>query len=82
MVEQDYKNKTDRGVPRMLALRRRFLGYSKVYCDVRKGWFLAWNPKRHITYYILHILIPKSVLAFFTFVLTSFDDTDLIIAWL
>ena len=52
MVEQDYKNKTDRGVPRMLALRRRFLGYSKVYCDVRKGWFLAWNPKRHITYYI------------------------------
>ena len=29
---------------------RRCLGYSKVYCDVRKRWLLAWNQKRHITY--------------------------------
>ena len=44
----------------MLAPRRGCLGYSKVYCDVRKGWFLAWNPKRHITYYILHITYTNS----------------------
>ena len=39
----------------MLAPRRGCLGYSKVYCDVRKRWFLAWNQNRHITYYIFHI---------------------------
>ena len=39
----------------MLAPRMRCLGYSKVYCDVKKRWFLAWNLNRHITYYILHI---------------------------
>ena len=33
-----------------------------------------------ITYSILRILIPKSVLVIFTFAHTSFDDTDLIIA--
>ena len=34
----------------------------------------------HISYSIFNILIPKSVLVFFAFVPTSFDDTDLIIA--
>ena len=33
-----------------------------------------------ITYSIFSILIPKSVLVFFTFGPTSFDDTNLIIA--
>ena len=42
-------------MPHMLAPRRRCLGYSKVYCDVRKRWFLVWNQNRHITYYTLHI---------------------------
>ena len=46
------------------APRRCCLGYSKVYCDVRKRWLLAWNQNRHITYSIFHILTPKSVLQF------------------
>ena len=44
----------------MLAPRRGCLGYSKVYCDVRKRWFLAWNQNRHITYYIFHIQYTNS----------------------
>ena len=44
----------------MLAPRRGCLDYSKVYCDVRKRWFLAWNQNRHITYYILHIQYTNS----------------------
>ena len=69
----------------MIAARRGCVGYSKVYCDVRKRWFLAWNQNRdilRIKYSILSILIPKSVLVFFTFTPVSFDDTDLIIAQL
>ena len=58
----------------MLAPRRRCLDYSKVYCDVTERWFLAWNQNKHITYYIFHKLIPKSVLVFFTCAPTSFDD--------
>ena len=37
------------------APRRRRLGYSKVYCDVRKRWLLEWNQNRHITHSIFHI---------------------------
>ena len=44
----------------MLVPRRGYLGYSKVYCDVRKRWFLAWNQNRHITYYIFHIQYTNS----------------------
>ena len=44
----------------MLPPRRGCLGYSKVYCDVRKRWFLAWNQSRHITYYIFHIQYTNS----------------------
>ena len=47
-------------VPHMLAPRRGCLDYSKVYCDVRKRWFLAWNQNRHITYYILHVQYTNS----------------------
>ena len=66
----------------MLAFRRRCLRYSKVYCDVRRSLLLAWNQTDIlcITNSIFHILIPKSVLVFFTFAPTSFDDIDLIIA--
>ena len=44
----------------MLAPRRGCFDYSKVYCDVRKRWFLAWNQNRHITYYIFHIQYTNS----------------------
>ena len=44
----------------MLASWRDCLGYSNVYCDVRKRWFLAWNQNRHITYYIFHIQYTNS----------------------
>ena len=40
--------------------RRGCLGYSKVYCDVGKRWFLAWNQNRHITCYIFHIQYTNS----------------------
>ena len=51
----------------MLAPKRRCLDYSNVYCDVTERWLLAWNQNKHITYYIFHKPIPKSVLVFFTF---------------
>ena len=64
----------------MLAPRRRYLDYSKVYCDITERSFIAWNQNKHIIYYIFHKLISKSVLVFFTFAPTSFGyDTDLII---
>ena len=44
----------------MIAPRRGYLGYSKVFCDVRKRWFLAWNQNRHITYYIFNIKYTNS----------------------
>ena len=44
----------------MLAPRRGCLGYSKVFCDVRKRWFLAWSQNRHITHYIFHIQYSNS----------------------
>ena len=52
--------KRERGVPRILAPSIRFLGYSKVYCDVRKRWLLAWNQNRLITFYIFHIQYTNS----------------------
>ena len=48
----------------MVAPRRRCLDYSKVYY-VTGRWLLAWNQNKYLTYYIFHILIPKSVLVFF-----------------
>ena len=51
----DIVKKIERGVPHKLAPRRGCLDYSKVYCDVRKRWFLAWKQNRYITYYIFHI---------------------------
>ena len=68
----------------MLAPRRSRLGYSKVYCDVRKNgsWHRIKTDILRIAYSIFSILIPKSVLVFFTFAPTSFGDTDLIITQL
>ena len=66
MVKWYYKT-TEREVPHILVPRRGCLVYSKVYCDVRKRWFMTWNQSIYITYYIFIILIPKSVLVFFTF---------------
>ena len=57
---RDIKKKTDRGVPHRLAPRRSYLDYLKVYCDVRKRWFLAWNQKRYIAYCIFHIQYTNS----------------------
>ena len=50
----------------MLAPRRRCLYYSKVYSNVTKRWFLAWNQSKIITYYIFNGLFPNSVLIFLT----------------
>ena len=44
----------------MLAPRRRCLGYSKIYCDVRKRWLLTWKQHRHFTCYIFHIPCTNS----------------------
>ena len=52
--------KIERGVPHMLAFRRRCLRYSKVYCDVRKSLLLAWNQNRHIMYYKFYIPYTNS----------------------
>ena len=68
----------------MLAPRRCCLGYSKFIVMSEKDGF--WHGIKtdilRITYsmFTISILIPKSVLVFFTFVPISFDDTDLIIA--
>ena len=59
----------------MLAPWRRCLHYLKGYCDVTKRLLLAWNQNKHVTYYILHILFPKSILVFCTSAPTLFDDT-------
>ena len=51
----------------MLARRRRFLDYSKVYSGFTERSLLAWNRSKSITHYMFHILVPKSVLLFLTF---------------
>ena len=55
MVEWDYK-KTERGVPHMLAPRRRCLAYSKVVMS-EKG---VTGMESKQTYYILHITYTNS----------------------
>ena len=59
-VSEIIKKRTERGCHIYAAPRRGCLGYSKVYCDVRKRWFVAWNQNRHITYYIFHIQYTNS----------------------
>ena len=47
----------------MLAARRRYLHYSKVYSDFRKRGLLAWKQNKQITYYIyiyIYILYSNS----------------------
>ena len=46
----------------MLALRRHCLNNSKVYSDVTKRWFLAWNQNKQIAYFMFFVLIPTPVL--------------------
>ena len=59
--------KKEKGLPYMLAPRKCCLDYSKVYSNVTERWLLAWDQNKNITYYIFHILIPKSVLVFLAF---------------
>ena len=70
MVEWDYK-KTERRVLYML-------GPSSLWCHKK----IVAGMESKQTYYIFHILIPKSVLVFCTFTFILFDYTDLIIAQL
>ena len=44
----------------MLSPRRSCLDCSKVCCDVREIWFMAWNQNTYVTYYILHIQYTNS----------------------
>ena len=47
----------------MLAARRRYLHYSKVYSDVTKRGLLVWKQNKQITYYIyiyIYILYSNS----------------------
>ena len=39
----------------MLAARRRYLDYSKVYSDVIERGLLAWDQNKQITYYIYFV---------------------------
>ena len=66
----------------MLAPRRAVLISQKfiVMSEKDGSWHGIKEDILRITYSIFSILIPKSVLVFFTFAPTSFDDTDLIIA--
>ena len=59
----------------MLAPRRGCLGYSKVYCNIRKKIY---------TYYIFHIQYTNSKISIGLLYIrpTSFDDTGIIIVWL
>ena len=60
MVKWYHEKKPERGMPHMPAPGRGCLDYSKVYYNVRKIWFLAWNQNRHISYYIFHIQYTNS----------------------
>ena len=44
------KKKRKRRVPHMLASRRCYLDYSKVFSHVVERWLLAWNQNKQITY--------------------------------
>ena len=46
-------------MPHMLVPKRRCLYYSEVSSDVTKGWLLAWNQQKQITYCIFYILTPN-----------------------
>ena len=65
----------------MLALREGFLVIQSFIVMSEKRLFLAWNQNiLRNKYSIFNMIIPNSVVVFFTFAPTSFDDTDLIIA--
>ena len=50
----------------MQASWRRCIGYSKLRSYLAKKRLLAWNQNKEITYSIFCIIIPNSVLIFFT----------------
>ena len=50
----------------MLPPTRCFLDYSKVFSDVTEKWLLGLNQNKQIAYYMFYILIPNSVLIFYT----------------
>ena len=68
----------------MLAARRRYLHYSKVYSDVTKRGLLAWKQNKQITYYIyiyiyiFYIVIPNSVLTFLTIAQICYQQISII----
>ena len=79
MVKWDYKKGTERGVPYICYLLgevalviQKFI----VMSEKDGSWHGIKTDILRITYSIFSILIPKSVLIFFTFGPTSFDDTD------
>ena len=72
------KIKREKGVPHMLAPRRRCLYYPKVYSDVTKTWFLELNQNEQITYYIFYTLIPNSVLIFITIAQICYQQISII----
>ena len=63
------KKSRKRSATYMLAPRWSWL--LKVYCDVRKSWFLAWNQKRHNMYYIFHIQYNNSEISIGLFYIRS-----------
>ena len=69
-------------MPHTLAPRAGCLDYLKVMSEKDGSWHGIKADVLRIKYSIFSILIPKSVVVFFTLAPTSFDDTDLIIAWL
>ena len=64
----------------MLGRRRGFIQKLIVMSEKDGSWHGNKTDILRITYSKFRILIPKSVLVIFTFVPTSFGDTDLIIA--
>ena len=65
----------------MLSPMRSCLDCSKVYCDVREIWFMAWNQNRYVTYCILQIQYTNSEISIGLLYIHPplFDDSNLII---
>ena len=63
----------------MLASGSAVLIIQKLQKDVTERWLLAWNKNKQITYYILYILIPNSVLIFVTIAQISFQQISILI---
>ena len=76
------KKRTERGVPHICQLLGEVVLVIQKFIVMSEkdgSWHGIKIDISCITYSIFSILIPKSVLVFFTFAPTSFDDIDLII---